>query len=160
RRPRPIGRLSCAVASRPPNALLPAPMRSSPLLLAAVFAAALPPVHAHNPRPTGKINDIYAQLCANCHGKILECGQAQSMLDDVWVNGGDDESLMRSIRQGFPDKGMPAWGDSIPEKEIRAMVVFIRERRANHEREKTKFQKPQESMAVKSQLHSYQLDTW
>jgi len=28
------------------------------------------------------------------------------MLDEVWVHGGDDESIARSIRNGFPEKGM------------------------------------------------------
>ena len=31
------------------------------------------------------------------------------MLDDEWTHGGDDASLTRSIRDGFPEKGMPAW---------------------------------------------------
>jgi glucose/arabinose dehydrogenase len=78
----------------------------------------------------------------------------------VWGHGGDDESLARSIRTGFPDKGMPPWGESLPEKDIRAMVIFIREMRAKHEREHTEFTKPIESLTAKSQLHAFQLHTW
>jgi len=109
---------------------------------------------------TGTVAERYVLLCANCHGKNLEGGQAPTMLDDVWTNGGDDESLSKSIRTGFPDKGMPAWGAAIPDKEIRAMVIYIRELRAKAIREQTAFVKPADSMTAKSQLHDYKLDTW
>src|SRR5688572_3742396 len=134
-------------------------MRPTRFLVAALLIP-LATVFAQNPRPKGKINDTYAQLCANCHGKNLEGGQAQSMLDDVWTAGGDDESLARSIRNGFPEKGMPAWGAAIPEKEIRAMVIYLREQRALHQRGLLKFPGPVESATIASQLHTFQMDTW
>ncbi|MBI4624168.1 MAG: PQQ-dependent sugar dehydrogenase [Verrucomicrobia bacterium] len=109
---------------------------------------------------TGTVAQTYAELCASCHGKNLEGAQAPSMLDDVWIHGGDDESLALSIRNGFPLKEMPAWSAALPEKEIRAMVIYIREQRAKYAREQTVFAKPAESVTVKSLLHRYRLDTW
>ena len=135
-------------------------MRPTRFLLIAMALAPVSAAFAQNLRPTGKINETYAQLCANCHGVNLEGGQAQSLLDDVWAVGGDDESLAKSIRNGFPDKGMPAWGAAIPEKEIRAMVIYIHEQRAKAQREKTQFTKPAASITAKSQLHAFKLDTW
>src|SRR5262245_38882721 len=93
----------------------------------------------------GTVAQRYAELCSNCHGKNLEGAQAPSMLDDVWVHGGDDESIAKSIRNGFPEKGMPPWGAAIPEKDIRAMVIFIREMRATAARAQTEFTRPIES---------------
>lgn len=130
------------------------------VLTAALFASLSTFAFGQAARPTGKINEIYTQLCANCHGKNLEGGQAQSMLDDIWVNGGDEESLAKSIRNGFPDKGMPAWGAAIPEKEVRAMVIYILEQREKFKREQTDFLKPLPASTVKSQLHGYRFDTW
>ena len=141
--------------------LLPRLHLLRPLLtLAAVaFALTSPRLTAQAVR-TGTVAERFQLLCANCHGKNLEGAQAPSMLDDVWTNGGDDESLAKSIRTGFPDKGMPAWGDAIPDKEIRAMVIYIRELRAKAAREKTQFVKPADSMTAQSQLHAYQLNPW
>ena len=135
-------------------------MRPFRPFLLATFVASLVPALAQTDRKTGKINETYTQLCANCHGANLQGGQAQSMLDDVWVAGGDDDSLAKSIRNGFPDKGMPAWGAAIPEKEIRAMVIYIREQRDKARREKTEFVKPAASVSGKSQLHNFLLETW
>lgn len=127
--------------------------------LAAGVITASSLLNAQIQRP-GRLNEIYAQNCASCHGAKMEGAQAPSMLDDEWVHGGDDESLARSIRTGFPDKGMPPWSALLSEKDIRSMVIFIREQRARAEKEKTTFVKPAESITVKSQLHEYQLNTW
>ena len=83
--------------------------------LAAAFAlggAAI--LSAAQPR-TGTVAQRYQQLCANCHGDKLQGAQAGSLLDDVWTAGADDAAIERSIRQGFPEKGMPAWGSAIPD---------------------------------------------
>jgi glucose/arabinose dehydrogenase len=82
------------------------------------------------------------------------------MLDDTWLVGGDDASLEKSIRTGFPDKGMPAWGNAIPDKEIRAMVIFIREQRDLSRRGQLQFNKPADAVTTRSQLHDFQVDTW
>jgi glucose/arabinose dehydrogenase len=138
---------------------MPLTRRSALVLLLAAATLAPASLSAQAVR-TGTVAERYLLLCANCHGKNLEGGQAPTMLDDVWTNGGDDESLAKSIRGGFPDKGMPAWGAAIPDKEIRAMVIYIRELRAKAIREKTQFTKPANSTVAQSQLHAYRLDTW
>lgn len=70
---------------------------------------------------------LYAQLCANCHGEDLRGAKAGSLLDKRWKHGGDDESLLRVIRDGVKTSGMPAFGAALDEAELRAMIVFIRE---------------------------------
>jgi cytochrome c5 len=114
---------------------------------------------AGQPRPNN-VAQRYQQLCANCHGDKLQGGQAGSLLDDVWTAGADDAAIERSIRQGFPEKGMPAWGSAIPDKEIRAMVIYIREQRALHAAGQLQFAKPADFVTARSQLHEYQVSTW
>ncbi|MEO7411887.1 MAG: PQQ-dependent sugar dehydrogenase [Opitutaceae bacterium] len=138
------------------HSLFPTLRRASLIACVAVSTATL---QAQIQRP-GKLNENYANFCASCHGAKMEGAQAPSMLDDVWAHGGDDESLARSIRNGFPEKGMPAWSAALPEKEIRAMVIFIREQRAIAAKAGSIVAKPVESITVKSELHSYQLNTW
>jgi aldose sugar dehydrogenase len=130
------------------------------LLLSLACAALVPAALAQNIRTTGKINETYATLCASCHGKNMEGAQAPSMLDDVWTAGGDDESLAKSIRNGFPEKGMPGWGAAIPEKEIRAMVIYIHEQRALHKRTQAAAAKPPATFTAQTKLHRFRLDTW
>lgn len=109
---------------------------------------------------SGQVFDKYKQLCASCHGATMEGGSAPSMLDDVWAHGGDDDALARSIRDGYPDKGMPGWSATMSDKDIRAMVILIREQRAQARREGAQALKPAESMVIASRLHDFQLNTW
>jgi hypothetical protein len=130
-----------------------------PLLGLLAATCSLATAHAQAVR-TGTVAQRYKELCSNCHGDKLQGAQAGSLLDDVWLNGGDDASIEKSIRGGFPDKGMPAWGNAIPDKEIRAMVIYIREQRDLARRGQVQFTKPADSVTAKSQLHDYQLNTW
>jgi glucose/arabinose dehydrogenase len=136
-----------------------------PLLLAA-FAASLPPAFAQNIRATGKINEFYAQSCSNCHGKKLEGGQTPagnkvpSLLDDEWVHGGDDDSIAKSIKAGYPEKEMPPWSATMTDKEIRAMVIYIREQQFAFKRGDTKIDKRPDDLVAKSKLHDFEVHPW
>jgi len=46
------------------------------------------------------VAQVFAETCASCHGAKLQGGQAASLVDDVWMHGGDDVGLARSIREG------------------------------------------------------------
>lgn len=100
---------------------------------------------------------LYAEHCASCHGPNLEGGQTGSLLDDQWLHGGDDESIARSIRDGFVTNGMPAWGGVFSDAEIRAMVVFIREKAEQARRSGMTFAKPLPDEIVRSQEHAFRL---
>jgi aldose sugar dehydrogenase len=71
--------------------------------------------------------ELYAQLCASCHGEDLRGAKVASLLDRQWKHGGDDSSLLGVIRDGVATSGMPAFGETLNEAELRAMLVFIRE---------------------------------
>ena len=103
------------------------------------------------------VTQFYALNCANCHGKNLEGGQAASLLDDEWKHGSDDASLARSISEGFPTNGMPAWKGTLDEAEVRAMVVFIREKATQAKRGQLVFAKPVSNEPVKSRQHTFRL---
>ena len=40
---------------------------------------------------------LYEGLCSSCHGKNLEGGQTDSLLDDKWKHGGEDADLAKAI---------------------------------------------------------------
>ena len=68
-----------------------------------------------------------ADLCAACHGDDLRGGRASSLLDDTWVFGGSDAELAASIRDGRPGTLMPPFKGALDERQIRSLVVLIRE---------------------------------
>lgn len=68
----------------------------------------------------------YYELCASCHGnKMQGTERAKSMLDTAWQFGGTKQDIIKSIREGIIDKGMPAWQGAITNKEIENQAEYI-----------------------------------
>jgi glucose/arabinose dehydrogenase len=104
------------------------------------------------------VAQIYTEICANCHGAQLEGGSAPSMLDEQWSSGtGDDASLARIISEGSLEKGMPAFHSLMNEADIRAMVIFIREKRASYQRSRQTKSTP--TGIVTTAEHRYRIET-
>ena len=75
----------------------------------------------------------FSELCSNCHGKDLNGGLAQSLLDGIWQYGARNADLFRAIKFGIPHAGMPSWGGALSDEEIEQLVVFLREVEENWE---------------------------
>ena len=105
------------------------------------------------------VAQVFAETCASCHGAKLQGGQAASLVDDVWMRGGDDASLARSIREGQTEAGMPAFGGALSEQEIRALVIFMREKVDEAKRAATVYAKPSGDTVVKSEEHAFRVET-
>ena len=107
----------------------------------------------------GKAQDRYAQFCMSCHGENLGGGIAPSMLDDDWAHGGTDEDISRQILNGNPTLGMPAFGEVLSDAEVRALVVYIREQRAEHALDPTAAAKPDDDQIVTTASHRFRIET-
>lgn len=102
---------------------------------------------------------LFAESCAACHGAKLQGGQAASLVDDVWLHGGDDASLAKSIREGRAEAGMPPFGGALSDEEIRALVIFIREHVEEAKRAGIVYAKPRGDAVVKSEEHAFRVET-
>jgi glucose/arabinose dehydrogenase/cytochrome c5 len=132
----------------------------APGLAAAFLALAAPgPAGAQQWR-TGRVAEVYQEHCASCHGPAMQGGSAPSMLDETWTHGGGDADLERIIREGNADQSMPGWGTKFSDREIRALVTYIREVRAKDRYAAEPPPVPDENLTVPSRLHRYRVSTW
>jgi mono/diheme cytochrome c family protein len=68
----------------------------------------------------------YTQLCAACHGtKMQGTRKAQSLIDGKWNYGAGRSNIIKNIRQGITDKGMPAWDGALRKEEIEMLADYI-----------------------------------
>ncbi|MBC2603614.1 PQQ-dependent sugar dehydrogenase [Puniceicoccus vermicola] len=77
------------------------------------------------------IRQLYQNQCAGCHGEEMEGGGAPTMLDSEWRFGSEREAITSVIRDGRPAVGMPSFGETLSEEEIRGLVILIREMNAD-----------------------------
>ncbi|MDA1073690.1 MAG: PQQ-dependent sugar dehydrogenase [Proteobacteria bacterium] len=74
---------------------------------------------------------LYIEQCAVCHGERLQ-GEAQGtpLVGVDLIHGEDIEAVSTSIANGFVNKGMPAWSQTLSTSEIRNLALFITETRS------------------------------
>ena len=124
------------------------------LLLLGWFTPLFPQFHIDK----GEANDLYAQHCASCHGKNLEGGQSSSLLDDEWKYGNMDAQLRNIIREGIPDTTMIPWKAVLTEDQIRAMVIYLRERARVTDRQALAQRRQPKGGIFTSDLHHFRME--
>jgi aldose sugar dehydrogenase len=106
--------------------------RTTLALLAA--SALLLPAHAQT------ITELWNTSCANCHGQQGQGGGAgtssllTSELSDYVTGIDTDRRFFDAIKNGMPEQGMPAFGPTLSDQKIWALVVHARELQAQHYR--------------------------
>jgi glucose/arabinose dehydrogenase len=126
-------------------------------LYAVVLAIALRAAAAE-PRDPAKLS---TELCAGCHGVNLVGGIAPSLLDDTWKHGNDDESILRSIRVGFPQTGMAGFGGMLSEAELRGLLTYMRRQSRQFALGAIPVNAPApDSVTVKSEQQTFRLETF
>ena len=105
---------------------------------------------------------LYAEHCAVCHGGKLEgAAQGPPLAGTDLAYGEGVDGIARSIAVGMPDKGMPAWSETLSATEIRSLAIFIAEERANTTFADFRIKAPLvvPTGVVGSKLHDFRLDT-
>lgn len=69
---------------------------------------------------------IYEQNCVSCHSADLSGGIGKPLNAGSPAAGDPDEELLETITNGVSGTAMPAWGNSLSEDEIKAVLAYIR----------------------------------
>ena len=102
---------------------------------------------------------LYAQLCSSCHGEHLEGGKGPNLLDRTFLHGGDDASLLHSIRDGYPDKEMPAFGATLNAAELHGLVTYIHEMATRTKDPQPAAEDPVPEGVQHSEVENYRIET-
>jgi len=62
----------------------------------------------------------YAAYCAGCHGEKMD-----AFTDRDWKHGSSLKDLVKGIKNGWPDDGMPAFAETFSDKEIEELAGYI-----------------------------------
>ncbi|MEH6607493.1 MAG: PQQ-dependent sugar dehydrogenase, partial [Pseudomonadales bacterium] len=104
--------------------------------------------------------ETYTNNCAACHGSDLEgSGLGPSLLADLKYGDSLNE-IKASITSGFPQRGMPAWSETLSEQTIHQMGLYIAERRDGNTMADFKVNRPMNipKGKVESELHSFTVE--
>lgn len=63
--------------------------------------------------------------CAACHGAAGGGVIGPNLTDDAWLHGGQPGEIHKTVVEGVPTKGMPAWGKMLKPDQVDAVVAYV-----------------------------------
>ena len=69
--------------------------------------------------------NVFVSTCASCHAANGGGQVGPNLTDEYWVHGGAPEKVLASVRGGWVEKGMPAWGPQLGEQKVREVTAFV-----------------------------------
>ncbi|MEM7681666.1 MAG: PQQ-dependent sugar dehydrogenase [Planctomycetota bacterium] len=105
------------------------------------------------------VNEVWSQQCARCHGDDGAGANATSLLDDEWLSDGTDRGLFLATKEGQPDFGMPAYGETLADEEIWALTNHIYELRERDRKKREPAPTPGADGVIDSQHERYRIET-
>jgi len=75
---------------------------------------------------------IFEVTCFACHGKAGEGGVGPNLTDEYWLHGGSIQDVFKTIKYGWPDKGMKSWKDDFSPSQIAQLASYVRSLQGTH----------------------------
>ncbi len=72
--------------------------------------------------------ELFSEHCAVCHGERMEgAAQGTPLIGAALARGASVDELVASIRNGFPERDMPAWSATMSAEQIKTLALWIAE---------------------------------
>ncbi len=68
----------------------------------------------------------FSKTCVPCHGMKAEGGVGPNLTDDYWLHGGSIADMFKTIKYGYPDKGMQSWQSTYSPIQIQELASYIK----------------------------------
>ncbi|MBT3236379.1 MAG: hypothetical protein HN353_10550 [Bdellovibrionales bacterium] len=99
---------------------------NSPISSEQLFSQAIFDTVSSDPVNLNMAKIIYTEKCAVCHGLAGQGGIGPNLTDRFWLRGdGGASGIYNIIVNGVLTKGMPAWAEILPVKDIMALTFFV-----------------------------------
>ncbi len=69
---------------------------------------------------------LFEQMCAACHAKDGGGGVGPNLCDEYWLHGGSVKDIFKTIKYGWPDKGMKSWKDDFSPNQIAQITSYVK----------------------------------
>ena len=70
--------------------------------------------------------EIFTKTCVACHLAEGQGSVGPNLTDDYWIHGGGIKDIFKTIKYGYPDKGMQSWQSTYSPVQIQQLASFIR----------------------------------
>lgn len=67
----------------------------------------------------------FLTTCASCHRNDGGGVVGPNLTDEFWLHGGAPEKVYKSVKEGWAEKGMPAWGPVLGSERTAAVTAYV-----------------------------------
>lgn len=75
---------------------------------------------------------VFMSNCKVCHGALGQGIVGPNLTDDYWIHGGNIKDLFKTIKYGYPEKGMQSWKEQLSPVEIADVASYIKSLRGTN----------------------------
>lgn len=75
---------------------------------------------------------VFETTCFACHGKQGEGGVGPNLTDEYWLHGGSVNDVFKTIKYGWPEKGMKSWKDDYSPVQIAQIASYVESLAGTH----------------------------
>jgi len=69
--------------------------------------------------------EVFTTFCFACHLATGGGSIGPNLTDAYWLHGGSPDKIYLTIKDGWPLKGMQAWGPTLGEERVRAATAYV-----------------------------------
>jgi cytochrome c oxidase cbb3-type subunit 3 len=80
---------------------------------------------AKDPTALAEGKQVFTSTCAACHGFQGEGIIGPNLTDNRWIHGYGAADFIKAVNEGYPAKGMPAWGPMIGPDKSRKVAAYV-----------------------------------
>jgi glucose/arabinose dehydrogenase len=109
---------------------------------------------------TAGVEQLYATNCAKCHGQAGQGGGAgtRSLLTDELFKQEHDRRFFDAVKNGVPESGMEAFGETLNDAQVWGLVGYIRELQHRAYRERAGSPRPDSNDVYSSQHEKFKIE--
>ncbi|WEK33866.1 MAG: cbb3-type cytochrome c oxidase N-terminal domain-containing protein [Candidatus Pseudobacter hemicellulosilyticus] len=69
---------------------------------------------------------VFVKNCAACHGQAGEGTVGPNLTDDYWLHGGSISDVFKTVKYGYPEKGMRSWKEDLSPVQMAQVASYIK----------------------------------
>ena len=69
---------------------------------------------------------VFTTICATCHRTDGGGNVGPNLTDDYWIHGGGIKDNFKTIKYGYPEKGMKSWKDDYTPSQIAQLASYVK----------------------------------
>ncbi len=80
---------------------------------------------SHDPATVTAGQQIFQTNCAACHGANAGGVIGPNLTDNAWIHGARPTQVFRTVLDGVPARGMPAWGPQLGDERVKTVLAYV-----------------------------------